>query len=54
MKQGEFGQLMKTKDCKLKEAECRIEYLEKERQRLEDENVKHQRYAAVSILCSQI
>ncbi|XP_042220516.1 citron rho-interacting kinase-like [Homarus americanus] len=45
MKDGEFGRLMKSRDCKLKEAECRVEYLEKERQRLEEESLKRERDA---------
>ncbi|XP_042883993.1 citron rho-interacting kinase-like isoform X1 [Penaeus japonicus] len=42
----EHGREVQARDRKLKEAECRIEYLEKERQRLEEENVRCERAAA--------
>lgn len=51
MKDGEGERHLKLKDYKLKEAEMRLEYLEKERQRLEEENVKKEREAAVSMQC---
>ncbi|KAK8723357.1 hypothetical protein OTU49_011677 [Cherax quadricarinatus] len=45
MKESEVGLLIKGKDMKLKEAECRVEYLDKERQRLEEESVKEKKVA---------
>ncbi|XP_045599128.2 citron rho-interacting kinase [Procambarus clarkii] len=45
MQESEVGQLIKAKDFKLIEAQCRIEFLEKERQRLEEENGKKGRAA---------
>ena len=48
MKDGEGERHLKLKDYKLKEAEMRLDYLEKERQRLEEENTKKEREAAVS------
>lgn len=41
----EHGREVQARDRKLKEAECRIEYLEKERQRLEEDNVRNERAA---------
>ena len=51
VKDGEGERHLKLKDYKLKEAEMRLEYLEKERQRVEEENIKKEREAAVSMKC---
>ncbi|XP_063605169.1 citron rho-interacting kinase-like [Penaeus indicus] len=46
LKDKEHGREVQARDRKLKEAECKIEYLEKERQRLEEDNVRNERAAA--------